>query len=168
MKARRFSMKFFVNILIISSVVFLIGRQAKCQSATVRFRVLLDELSSETSPGGGGDRGLCAISSLEAKTLDHERYKLSDVVEVVVTISGGKLAAPIKLVLIKSTSGYYTGSQSNLPAGVELTFLAEAKNSAEEVLMKGDTKAILEADKITDIVLTLYAEYDDLHIPVIQ
>lgn len=172
MKNQGILKKLFLLILTASCLLCLFSQRADADTAAARFRVVLNDSSNNgviegTAPKAGGG---CLINILEQnqnQRYEEVRYKIDDVVSVVVTVSGGGLVNPVQVFLVRSVSGYYTGVLSDLPAGLELLFLAEAKDSSGEVLYQGSAKVILAANQITDIIITLYSVHNDIYIPVV-
>lgn len=162
--------KILVVILVVFCSVFILNSIANCQTAEVRIRVVLEgtEIVEEKSRGRG-EKGPCLVGVLEEEHLENQdRYRsLDEVVAVTAIITGESISSPITFPLTKLPSGYFEGSQTDLPAGAgnELTFKVEAKDNKGEIIAQGEIKKILEANKLNEIVLTIYPLFEKRSIP---
>lgn len=168
MKFKNLLKKLFIIFLAVSSGILITESRASCQTAAARFKVAPNEVDSVGGGGDGGGGG-CYINALKGGYSETQiRYLVFDDVSAVrVIITGQGINIPIELLLTKSSSGYYEGTQSNLPAGVELNFKTEARDAGGKIIAQAENSAVLEANKITDISLTLSPIPPKINIPIV-
>ncbi|MGA1869872.1 MAG: hypothetical protein ACMUJM_15160 [bacterium] len=159
----------FKVLLVLLIILAMIGGydKGKCAdssaTATVEFVVILNDGSTpEEVPGTKKYKNKgCFLDALKRDyrafaDASLSNYNREDVASVTLTISSEGLDTPIEIVLSQSAPGEpYTGSHTDLPPDVELTFDGVAKNESGEIIFEGSAIAILEANKVVTIVITL-------------
>jgi len=161
---KRLSGKLFITILLGSFIIMLvnfyflfpIGRKGYCDTLTskVKFRAVIVNSTIVDTPRREEKKSGCLIKTLEAVQVwrsDKKRDKDSSIATVIVTITGEGLTSPIQVTLTKSDDGYWVGELPDVPAGVQLTFRAEARDANGNLLFEDSIGTILEANQDADI-----------------